>query len=201
MQLALWLSASALVALCLWLGWQWWRGEDRSREPLTWELLAPPQDQPMRPWNTIVLHHSASRHGTTASFDRDHKKKGWDGIGYHFLIGNGVDMPEGQVDPTFRWRQQREGAHAGASPLSKPYNDLGIGICLVGNFDTDEPSDYQVQRLVHLCTVLIQHVPGLTPASIIGHRDVPGKETYCPGKHLDVERIRFLVRQQLESTP
>lgn len=198
MHLALWLSATALISLCLWLGWQWWRGVDRSHEPLTWEILAPPPDQPMRPWNTIVLHHSASIHGNTASFDRDHRKRGWDGIGYDFLIGNGVDMPEGQVDVTFRWRQQREGAHAGSSPLSQPFNDLGIGICLVGNFDVNEPSAYQEQRLVRLCSVLIRHVPGLSAANIIGHRDVPGKETKCPGQHLDVERIRFLVRQQLE---
>ncbi len=197
MRLALWLSASALLALCVWLGWQWWHGEDRSHEPLTWQVLAPPADLPMRPWNVIVLHHSASRHGTTASFDRDHKKRGWDGIGYHFLIGNGVDMPAGQVDPTFRWREQREGAHAGASLLSQPFNDLGIGICLVGQFDRDEPGAYQMQRLVRLCAVLIRHVPGLSAASIIGHRDVPGKETDCPGAHLDVERIRFLVREAL----
>ena len=198
MRLALWLSAGALLGLCLWLGWQWWRGVDRSREPLTWAVLAPPPDQPMRPWNAIVIHHSASLHGSTASFDRDHRKRGWDGIGYDFLIGNGIDMPEGQVDATFRWRQQREGAHAGSSPLSQPYNDLGIGICLVGNFDVNPPTAYQEQRLARLCAVLIRHVPGLSLARIIGHRDVPGKETKCPGQYLDIEHLRSVVRQQLE---
>ena len=198
MRLALWLSATALISLCAWLGWQWWRGVDRSREPLTWALLAPPADQPMRPWNAIVIHHSASLHGSTASFDRDHRKRGWDGIGYHFLIGNGVDMPEGQVDATFRWHQQREGAHAGASPLAQPYNDLGIGICLVGNFDLNPPSAYQEQRLARLCAVLIRHIPGANLARIIGHREVPGKDTKCPGQYLDIEHLRALVRQQLE---
>ncbi len=196
--LALWLSGLALVGLCGWLGWQWFAGEDRAREPITWQALAPAELIPLRPWTTIIIHHSATRRDTTASIDSAHRARGWDGVGYHFVIGNGRNMPEGQIDPTFRWVQQREGAHAGSGLLSKPLNEVSIGICLVGNFAEDQPGAYQEMRLAELCAVLIRHLPGLTPASIIGHRDVPGKQTLCPGKHLDVERIRFLVRQLLE---
>lgn len=197
-RLALWLAVLALCALTGWIAWQLWGSGDRSREPITWEGLAPPPTVAMRPWNAIVIHHSGSRRDTTASIDRWHRKRGWDGIGYHFVIGNGREMAAGQIDPTFRWWQQREGAHAGSSPLSKPLNEAGIGICLIGNFNEDQPEDYQLRRLVELCATLIQHLPGLTPASIIGHRDVPGKETDCPGKLFDVERVRFLVRQRLD---
>lgn len=196
--LALWLSGVALLGLCGWLGWQWWAGEDRSHAPISWAALSPAEHVPLRLWDAIVIHHSNTRRDTTASIDTAHRKRGWDGVGYHFVIGNGRNMPEGQIDPTFRWIQQREGAHAGSSLLSKPFNEAGIGICLVGRFDEDKPGAYQEVRLAELCAVLIRHLPGLTPASIIGHRDVPGKETACPGKHLDVERIRFLVRQRLE---
>jgi N-acetyl-anhydromuramyl-L-alanine amidase AmpD len=197
-RLALWLASAALVALCSWVAWQWWRGPDRSHEPVTWDKLAPAPAVAMRPWRAIVVHHSGSRRDTTASIDRWHRKRGWDGIGYHFVIGNGREMPAGQIDPTFRWWQQREGAHAGSSPQSKPLNETGIGICLIGNFNEDQPEDYQTERLVELCATLIRHLPGLTPASIIGHRDVPGKDTDCPGKLFDVERIRYLVRQRLD---
>ena len=198
MRLALGLSAAALLALVAWLAWQVLRGPQRDREPITWQELAPQPDVVMRPWNAIVIHHTATRHDTTASIDRGHRKRGWDGIGYHFVIGNGQEMAEGQIDPTFRWWKQREGAHAGSSPLSKPLNEAGIGICLVGNFELDQPGDWQVERLVELCCVLMRNLPGLTPARIIGHRDVPGKDTDCPGRNLDVERIRFLVRQRLD---
>ena len=201
MRLALWLSATALVGLLLWLGWQFWRGPQRAMEPITWEALAPGPEVAMRPWKAIVIHHSDSRRDTTASIDRWHRKRGWDGIGYHFVIGNGVEMRDGQVDPTFRWARQREGAHAGASVLSKPLNEAGIGIVLIGKFNEDEPGDWQMERLVELCCVLIRHLPGLTPDRIIGHRDVPGKDTDCPGSHLDVEHLRYLVRQRLEREP
>lgn len=198
MRLALGLAGAALLALVAWLAWQALSGPRRDDQPVLWEELSPPADALMRPWNAIVIHHTASRRDTTASIDRGHRKRGWDGIGYHFVIGNGREMADGQIDPTFRWWKQREGAHAGSSPLSQPYNDGGIGICLVGNFEEDQPGDWQVERLVELCCVLIRHLPGLSPARIIGHRDVPGKGTDCPGRNLDVERIRFLVRQRLE---
>ena len=200
MRLALWLSATALVALCAWLGWQVLRGPGQAREAIVWETFSPAPEVRMRPWDTLVIHHSATRRDTTASIDRGHRAKGWDGVGYHFVVGNGRAMADGQIDPTFRWRQQREGAHAGSSPLSKPLNETGIGICLIGNFNEDWPGSGQERRLVVLCAVLIRHLPGLTPARIIGHRDVPGKDTDCPGKHFDVERLRFLVRQELTAT-
>ncbi len=196
--LALWLSGLALAGLCGWLGWKWLAGEDRSHALISWQSLAPAEQVPLRPWAVIVIHHSDTRRDTTASIDTAHRKRGWDGVGYHFVIGNGWNMPEGQIDPTFRWIQQREGAHAGSSLLSKPYNESGIGICLVGRFDEDHPGVYQEARLAELCAVLIRHLPGLTPSDIIGHRDVPGKETACPGKFFDVEHLRFLVRQLLE---
>lgn len=198
MRLALWLAGLALLGLCAWLGWQVFRGPHRAQEPITWTTLAPAPEIALRPWNAIVIHHSDSRRDTTASIDRWHRKRGWDGIGYHFVVGNGREMTDGQVDPTFRWRLQREGAHAGSAPLSKPLNEAGIGICLIGNFDLDQPGDWQIERVVDLCSVLIRHLPGLNPARIIGHRDVPGKQTDCPGKNLDIERLRFLVRQRLE---
>lgn len=198
LRLALGLAGAALLALIAWLAWQAFGGLRRDDQPITWEELSPPADASMRPWNAIVIHHSDSRRDTTASIDRWHRKRGWDGIGYHFVIGNGREMADGQIDPTFRWWKQREGAHAGASQLSQPYNNHGIGICLIGRFDEDQPGSWQVERLADLCCVLIRHIPGLSPARIIGHRDVPGKDTDCPGRNLDVERVRFLVRQRLE---
>src|SRR4051812_248280 len=41
---------------------------------------------PARPWRWIVIHHSASPSGSMAIFDKEHKAKGWDGVGYHFVI-------------------------------------------------------------------------------------------------------------------
>ncbi len=40
-------------------------------------------------WTCIVIHHSADDRGTPESIDRAHRQRGWDELGYHFVIGNG----------------------------------------------------------------------------------------------------------------
>lgn len=165
--------------------------------PLDWSAIAPPETTALHPWRWLVIHHSASRAGDARTFDGEHLGRGWDGIGYHFVIGNGSPLPLGYVEATYRWRLQSHGAHAGPGPEQAPYNQDGLGICLVGNF-ADAPLDpFQERRLVDLCVQLIHHVPTLSVNHIIGHRDVPGKATACPGRNVDLERIRFLVREEL----
>ena len=58
------------------------------------------------------------------------------GLAYHFVIGNGDGMPDGEIEPTFRWREQIQGAHAGAGE----YNEQGIGIALDVTLTGDLPS-------------------------------------------------------------
>ncbi len=168
-------------------------------EPLVWESIAPPQSTPIHPWRWIVIHHSASRRGNAQIIDNEHlNQRGWDGIGYHFVIGNGIDMPQGRIEGTFRWRLQQHGAHAGPKPEQKPYNQDGIGICVIGHYDQEKLSPLIEARLVELCAQLIDHTPTLSVGRIIGHKDVPGKVTACPGQAIDLERIRYLVRQELQ---
>lgn len=191
-------AATAVFALVAVLVWVVTRPMAPPTQPLIWDAIAPPQSTAMHPWRFLVLHHSASRGGDAQIIDRDHvSQNGWDGIGYHFVIGNGVDMPLGRIEATFRWRQQIHGAHAGAQPAQKPYNIDGVGICLIGNYDHDALAPLAERRLIELCAQLIDRIPTLSVGRIIGHRDVPGKSTVCPGKSVDVERVRFLVRQEL----
>src|SRR5438093_11294418 len=65
-----------------------------------------------RAWRWIVIHHSASESGSMAVFDKEHRAKGWDGVGYHFVIGNGTNSRDGQIEVTPRWPIQKWGAHA-----------------------------------------------------------------------------------------
>ncbi len=167
------------------------------RTAVAWEDIAPPQTTAVHPWRWIVIHHSGTSAGDTAAIDRGHvADRGWDGIGYHFVIGNGTPMPLGRIDSTWRWRQQRAGAHAGPGELQQPYNDDGIGICLIGVFAADAPNAAQLDRLSELCATLVAHVPTLSVNRIIAHREVPGKATACPGR-VDLPRLRYLVRERL----
>ena len=151
---------------------------------------APPV--PARAWKYVVVHHSATAGGGAAAFDRMHKAKGWDGLGYDFVIGNGTDTADGQVEVGFRWKQQITGAHA--KTADNRYNEYGIGICLVGNFDVDRPTPAQMQSLAKLVAYLTRTYR-ITPDNVIGHRDT--KSTECPGKFMNVEIVRRSVGQNV----
>ena len=143
-------------------------------------------------WRYIVIHHSASPSGNAASFDRAHRSKGWDGLGYHFVIGNGKGSPDGELTPGERWVSQKHGAHAGHLPSNTPkeernaYNEFGIGICLVGNFQKSAPTARQMETLKALVTQLRADY-GISTENIVGHRHV--NHTLCPGKSFPWGRL------------
>jgi hypothetical protein len=143
---------------------------------------------PARSWKTIVLHHSATRGGSVASIDSAHRRKRdpagrpWLGIGYHFVVGNGSPMADGEIQPTFRWQQQLAGAHAG----NREHNEHGIGICLIGNFDEDAPTERQLSALVELIRSLARQYE-ISRDRVVRHQDV--QATLCPGRHFSVEGV------------
>lgn len=150
-------------------------------------------DEPGRSWKWIVVHHSASDSGGAVVFDAWHRQRGFDELGYHFVIDNGEGMPDGNVEVGSRWLKQKQGAHAKSA--DGQYNEHGIGICLVGNFEKDEPTAKQWQMLVKLVAYLSSEY-GVDLEHIIGHRDVNGK-TLCPGKNVSLEKLRGDVKQYL----
>ena len=135
-----------------------------------------------RPWRYIVIHHSATPFGSAAEFDVMHKARGWEGLGYHFVIDNGNGGPDGRVEVGFRWRQQKQGAHTGHTPDNE-YNEHGIGVCLVGDFSHHLPSQKQLAAMHRLVSYLAARYD-IPPGRIIGHRDAPNASTECPGDAL-----------------
>ncbi|HPS20905.1 MAG TPA: N-acetylmuramoyl-L-alanine amidase [Candidatus Omnitrophota bacterium] len=134
---------------------------------------------PSKKWHYIVIHHSATDEGSSAKFNAAHKKKGWAGVGYHFVIDNGTcGKSDGQIEMTPRWIKQLDGAHCKAGSMNKD----GIGICLVGNFSVDQPSAAQLSSLANLVEQLKTYYK-IPPNHIIGHGQVRGAKTECPGKH------------------
>ena len=124
-----------------------------------------------------------------ALFDRIHRSKGWEGVGYHFVVNNGRGARDGLVEIGPRWRSQKHGAHTGKTPGNE-YNELGIGICLVGNFMKTMPTPMQLRAMNDLIEQLMaEH---RIPASrVIAHRDAPRAKTSCCGDQLD----RYLDRR------
>jgi len=117
-----------------------------------------------------------------------HKQKGWDELGYHFVIGNGTNSGDGQVEVGPRWPRQKWGAHA-KTPDNR-FNDYGIGICLVGNFDIERPTAAQMNALAKLTAYLMQTY-NISADHIVGHGDT--KATDCPGRNLSIAQLRQMA--------
>ena len=153
----------------------------RQTVPAAWIPSARPNT-----WRWIVIHHSATTTGGARSFDRMHKGKGWDELGYHFVIGNGTDTRDGQVEVGSRWSAQKWGAHA-KTPDNR-FNNFGIGICLVGNFDVNRPSPRQMAAVTKLVAHLTRTYR-IAPTNVLGHGQT-GKPTDCPGRYMNIAEIR-----------
>ncbi len=139
-------------------------------------------------WQYIVIHHSATDSGSAGRFDGFHRAvKGWDELGYHFVIGNGHGSRDGEIEVGSRWPKQKHGAHC-KTPDNR-YNLYGIGICLVGDFARGAPPTssqmVSLETLVrHLMTEF--HIPA---ARVLGHGDVT-QRTECPGQRFPIHQLR-----------
>ncbi len=142
-----------------------------------------------RRWTTIVVHHSATLSGSARSFDRFHRDKGWDELGYHFVIGNGSDTPDGLIEVGARWHKQKHGAHC--KTPDNYFNEHGIGICLVGDFTKTRPTARQLAALERLTAFLCGQC-GIAPDRVVSHKAVTHK-TACPGKFFSLSSIRRAV--------
>jgi N-acetyl-anhydromuramyl-L-alanine amidase AmpD len=121
----------------------------------------------------IVLHYSATyadQDLDIRDIDRMHRARGWESVGYHYVIKR-----DGMIE---RGRKESEiGAHVGGQNTGK------IGICLIGGLDratgpnvgVDNRTDAQKQSAASLIRELVERYPG---AQVVGHRDLAA--TLCP---------------------
>ncbi|MDP2922694.1 MAG: N-acetylmuramoyl-L-alanine amidase [Candidatus Omnitrophota bacterium] len=138
-------------------------------------------------WKYIIIHHSATDEGSSLSFDTYHQNRGWEGIGYHFVIDNGTKgKQDGQIEVSPRWLKQKNGAHCNADNM----NERSIGICLVGDFNSESVSEKQLDALVYLTDKLRKYYK-IPFKRIMGHGQVRGAKTECPGKKFPWKELRL----------
>lgn len=130
-------------------------------------------------WQYIVAHHSGIDRGNATSYDRFHRqeRRMVNGLAYHFVIGNGIDSGDGEVEIGNRWREQLLGGHV----RNHQVNQTGIGICLVGNFEQRRPTHHQLaatRELIHF--LMTPGVAGRCQFTV--HREVDRNHTVCPGR-------------------
>ncbi len=141
-------------------------------------------------WRYIVIHHTATDIGKATLIHLNHQDRGfWNGLGYHFLIDNGtLGKGDGQIEVSPRWIKQQKGAHCKAGGM----NEMGIGVALVGNFNEGLPTMKQMQSLARLIRELA-HYYRIPARNIVGHGDVPGAHTDCPGKRFPWAELQRLL--------
>lgn len=138
----------------------------------------------------IIVHHSATTQGSVKSFRRGHLARGFRDIGYHYVIGNGTQSGDGQIE---KGRQEWDsGAHCPA----KKMNFRSIGICLVGNFQKQKPTAKQLQSLERLCRQLMKKY-NIPYHRVLGHREVMA--TACPGKNVNMKQLRLRLKEGVKN--
>ncbi len=115
----------------------------------------------------LVIHHSVTAPDVDPDKIAIYHVEHWDwpGIGYHFLVaGNGTIFQTNEIE-TMSY-------HAAS------VNPIGVGICFLGNFTEEVPSEEQLVAGAHLVAWLLQEL-GLDLEAVKGHREF--METACPG--------------------
>lgn len=155
-----------------------------------WKYIGKEEEPQLNKPEYIIIHHSATQQGDAETFRRAHKAKGWRDIGYHYVIGNGTYSGDGEVE-TGR-PENESGAHCSADGM----NFKSIGICLVGNFDIDKPTPAQMEALEKLCRDIMAQYK-IPVSKVLGHGEVKGAATNCPGRHFNMAEFR----KRLEGKP
>ena len=136
-------------------------------------------------WKIIVGHHSGIGTGNAAIYDRAHRMRGMEhGLAYHFVIGNGTKSGDGEIEIGGRWLKQLQGGHV----HSESVNQIGIGICCVGNFEETQPTPAQLRSFTALVEYLKRDVLR-TPVRFAVHREINPGRTVCPGKYFPVAAL------------
>lgn len=127
----------------------------------------------------IAIHHSATTSGSAEAFANYHVNNlGWPGIGYHYVIAK---------DGTISHCHDLEviSYHVGNN------NSRAVGICMVGNFAVEKPTNAQMEAIMELTHSLLKQL-NLTVQDVWGHNEFPSHAgTLCPVINMNEFRNRL----------
>ena len=118
--------------------------------------------------NLIILHHAAAKSCTADDVHRWHLSNGWAGIGYHYFVRKDGTIYRGRPEDTV-------GAHAYGA------NSHSIGVCFEGNYQVEAEMPAAQLAAGQALVADIKRRWGIS--KVIGHKDVAGSTTDCPGKY------------------
>lgn len=131
--------------------------------------------RPLEAITTLTIHHTVSPPDRTIeSIAAYHvNSRGWPGIGYHFVIA-----ADGTIYQTNYL--ETKSYHAGSYAAPGDENYWSVGISLQGDFTYNPPPRAQ-QDAARWLVAHLKWELGLEPDGVLGHRQMPGAATACPG--------------------
>lgn len=125
----------------------------------------------MRQIEEIIIHCSATPEGrnvTVKDIDAWHRQRGFQCIGYHYVIYLDGSVHEGR-------KEELIGAHCSG------HNGKSIGVCYIGGLDRNgKPKDTRTNEQKKSLTELIRTLKTRFPqASIHGHNEFANKACPC----------------------
>lgn len=146
----------------------------------------------------LCYHHAAKENTNHWAIANYHVNVlGWDHVGYHFIIEDDGSLVQvlGFEEKGFHAGYEEDTDDLTKFPNRDPqyYNDHYLSVCLTGDFTNRGPSIQQFETAVRLGIVFVKATIG--QGKIVGHRELPGKVTSCPGR-LDMAYLRGMVQER-----
>lgn len=138
----------------------------------------------MREINKIIVHCSDSDFGNAGVIDKWHRGRGWNEIGYHYVVLNGKPVSGAGFDSS------KDGIVEVGRDISKRgahcygHNKDSIGICLIGRHH------FTAKQLCSSLPSLIERLRAeynISEKNIFGHNQFNVGKT-CPNFDLDLVR-------------
>ncbi|URN94628.1 MAG: peptidoglycan recognition protein family protein [Candidatus Pristimantibacillus lignocellulolyticus] len=136
---------------------------------------------------SLAIHHSLTLSGSAQAFATYHvNTNGWPGIAYTYVIDKDGTINQCLDHSIISY-------HVGNS------NKHALGICMVGDFRTQKPTDAQYKSVLELVRWLQSQLPNAT--SVLGHSQYPGYTwKACPVMNMDKFRLDVVMGDDKEMT-
>jgi hypothetical protein len=154
----------------------------------------------VRTLSKIYIHCSYSPWGTRDEIARWHKERGWNDIGYHYVIHNqfATHKELQEHKRTGLIQSSTDGKIVVGRPLEvvgahvKGDNEYSIGVCYVGV----TPTSAQYHAMLYLCNRLMKQFPLISLDDILGHYEYYRNrgeriQKTCP--NFDMDTFRFCL--------
>ncbi len=106
-------------------------------------------------WQSIEIYQSGTPTGNAQTLAEACRQQALEPSAYHFVITNGRGAPDGRIQVSQQWTQQKDAPGRQLSPLENSARST-IRICLIGDFGQEPPGPVQLSQLETLLRTL-QH--------------------------------------------